>query len=269
MKLRKWMAGLLTVLLVSVLVLPTGAQAASQKSLKDVVSITVDKTNLVASDDYNENTASIKIDSDLKDVLYTDVHSKVSDPTVISATDGVGFVTVKALKPGTSTVTLSAKDYAPVDITFNVTAPSDALTPEEQALELQFQQTKTYLGQLEKLASYENQALLYYDKYRYVSSSNRKQAYYAFNKVIIPTYSKFLYGLKNVHTTNSYLEANHQNYVKGVSLQLQGLTLIKKALSTSRISSSLYKQANFKIDSGRNLVNLYTKNLKEYTQKFQ
>ncbi|AWB43058.1 hypothetical protein DCC85_01635 [Paenibacillus sp. CAA11] len=284
MKFTKMMAGLLTFLLVSMAVLPAGASAAATKSLKEVCTITVDKTDLIVSDDYSKGSGYIQLQCDLKQVLYTDISSKAGNPAVVSTMDGIGGVTVKALRPGTSSVTVSANGYDPVQFNFTVadtgtstgtpadngssTDPSSS-TEYDPAYLLLLQQTQNYMAQLEKIIPYETKALDTYNKYRYVTSKTRKEAYYAFNGTIIPNYTKFLGSLKTVKTSNSFLAQNHNNYIKGVSLQLQGLTLMKKALYSSKINTNLYKQANAKIDAGRKLLDQYFKGIDKHMAQFE
>ncbi|MGF7048933.1 hypothetical protein J2T13_003441 [Paenibacillus sp. DS2015] len=142
---------------------------------------------------------------------------------------------------------------------------------EEYEYDPEFAEFLDYADQLELIASFENKAISSFEKYAYVNitSSNRKQAFITLNNSVVPNYTKFVVALKKIKPTNTTLKNIHATYIKGASLQLQGLTLMKNSLSTTKINSKLFYQANSKLDTGRTLVSKYSNDIDSYVAKFE
>ncbi|WP_458120240.1 hypothetical protein [Paenibacillus sp. Z6-24] len=126
-----------------------------------------------------------------------------------------------------------------------------------------------YLDQLGKIAAYEDKAVDTYNSVRYVTSSNRKKTYTAMNNTVVPSYTKFVTGLKQIKPSTPELAKIHGKYIKAASLQLQALTLFKKYVSTPQLKSATLKQANLKVDAGIKMLHEYYEDMKQYSKKFE
>ncbi|AJS60955.1 hypothetical protein [Paenibacillus sp. IHBB 10380] len=126
-----------------------------------------------------------------------------------------------------------------------------------------------YADQLELIAKFEDKAVTVYTKYSYITSSNRKQTYAAFNNTIIPNYTKFVVGLKKIKPTTPELKKIHETYIKGASLQLQAFTLFKNSLSSKSINYKVFDQGNVKLAAGYKLVQKSSDDLEAYAATFE
>ncbi|WP_068613416.1 hypothetical protein [Paenibacillus tuaregi] len=271
MKMSKFTRWLMAAPLISALAFPTISAAAPQKAVSDVCTFEVPTYDLVVSKDAKKNSTSIAYTCQTG-ILSIDVSSKAEDSSVVKTEDGFGHIDVTALKPGSTDVLVSVYGYGePARIKFNVAAESDqgTETPETPAVQEDpaIQQLQDYIGQMKKLVNYENTAVNTYNKYQYVSSKNRKEAYYAFANTIVPNYTKFVAGIKAMKTPNADLKRINALYIKGSSYQLEALTLMKKALYNTKIDSKLYKQANAKLAEGRKLISQFSSEFEKYTNK--
>ncbi len=126
----------------------------------------------------------------------------------------------------------------------------------------------SYGDQLDAIAVYEERAVDTYNKFRYVTSANRKQAYSALTYTVIPNYTKFLAGLKQIKPESVQLAKIHANYIKATSLHLEAMTLFKKYVSSPKLDVSILNKANKKVDAGMAALNSYKKALDAYGAQF-
>ncbi|ANF95479.1 hypothetical protein [Paenibacillus bovis] len=126
-----------------------------------------------------------------------------------------------------------------------------------------------YLRQIQKIDSYEDKAVKTYNSYRYVTSSNRKKAYAAMSNIVVPNYTQFVIGLKQIKPEDPQLAKIHGKYIKATSLQLQALTLFQKYVSTPQLNAATLKQANLKVDAGINMLKEYRNDIDQYEEQFK
>ncbi|MNX31035.1 hypothetical protein D3C86_612110 [compost metagenome] len=260
MKTYRFTRWLFATILIAVLAFPSVSAAAEVKPLTDdVCTFQVDTHDLVVSNDpYKVGTTIHYKCAD--GILSIDVNSTSDNPSVVSTEDGFGIIDVYAEGPGSANVVITVYGYEPISIPFNVTEPQ-----EDPAIG----QIKDYAAIMQKLAPYENKAIDTSNKYSYLTSKNRKEAYVALANTIIPNYTKFISGLKAVKTPNKELARLNGIYIKGASLQLEGMTIMKKALYSTKIDSKLVKQANAKLTSGRKLISQFSTEFDSYINKFK
>ncbi|MGF7048932.1 hypothetical protein J2T13_003440 [Paenibacillus sp. DS2015] len=146
----------------------------------------------------------------------------------------------------------------------------DLYTDEEPEYDPEYAALLEYVDALELIAKFEDKAVTSYTKNnRYVTASNRKQTYAAFNNTIIPNYTKFVVGLKRIKPTTPKLKQIHDTYIKGASLQLQAFTLFKKSLGSATINYKTFDQANVKLAAGYKLVDKYINDFQAYIDLFE
>lgn len=150
----------------------------------------------------------------------------------------------------------------------DVTTEEDPWADLDPALVAEAQALTDYADQLDRIAMYEDKAVDTYNKFRYVTSANRKQAYAALTYTVIPNYTKFLVGMKQIKPANSQLAKIHTHYIKAASLHLEAMKLFQKYVSSTTLNVSILNQANAKIDAGMTALNVYKKALTAYTAKF-
>ncbi|AJS60956.1 hypothetical protein [Paenibacillus sp. IHBB 10380] len=278
---------LLAFILISTLVFPTVTSAAKQRSLEDVCTVSVDKKDLfVASNPEYADRGHIDLTCDIKQITFTDLYSTVENPRIVKADDFLTQFDVTALSTGSTYVNINAPGYTPIKIKFNVGDSSKSVTNNKDTDEDYYSEDDTYTedqgeydpeygaflfyaDQVELLAKLEDKAIAAYNQNNYMTSSNRKKTYLAFNNTIVPTYTKFVVGLKKIKPSQTELKKIHATFIKGASLQLEGLTLIKKSISTQTINMKTFNQAQTKLDAGRKLVKKYSADLEAYAATFE
>lgn len=147
----------------------------------------------------------------------------------------------------------------------------DTYTDEDidPALLEEYEQLLDYADDVAVLADYENKSVEKLNTFNGFGTSNRKPAYTALTKTIIPNYTLFLKGMKKIKTNNKEIASMHKVYIKGASLNLQGMKLIKKGLSTSKVNyTSVQKGINL-IGQGGDLVEQFNDRFANYIVKFE
>ncbi|RUT31850.1 hypothetical protein EJP77_10730 [Paenibacillus zeisoli] len=260
MKTYRFTKWLFATILIAVLAFPSVSAAAEVKPLTDdVCTFQVDTHDLVVSKDpYKVGTTIYYKCAD--GILSIDVDSTSDNPSVVTTEDGFGSIDVYAEGPGDANVIITVYGYEPIRIPFHVTEP-----PVNPAI----QQIKDYAAALDKLVPYEDKAIDTSNKYSFFTSKNRKESYLAYANTVIPNYTKFVAGLKAIKTSNTELARLNGLYIKGASLQLEGMNLVKKALYSTKVDSKLIKQANDKLTAGRKLISQFSTGLSAYMNKFK
>ncbi|GFN34191.1 hypothetical protein [Paenibacillus xylaniclasticus] len=132
----------------------------------------------------------------------------------------------------------------------------------------QKQEVVDYFEALEKISKYETKALDAYSKIIIVTSKNRKETYLLFANTIVPNYEKFVKGLKAIKApTTPELLKLHKAGINATSQQLDGLTMMKKALYKNPMDSSAWDKANKIINKAAPLVNKWGDDLVAYYDK--
>lgn len=175
---------------------------------------------------------------------------------------------VFAAEDTTSTDTIDS-EWSSEDNSTNV--DEDTYSDEEidPALLEEYEQLLDYADDFSVLADYENKSVDKLNTFNGFGTSNRKQAYTALTKTIIPNYTLFLKGMKKIKTDNKELSAMQKVYIKGASLNLQGMKLLQKGLSTSKVNYTSVQKGIDLIGQGDNLVEQFNDRFDNYVTKFQ
>ncbi|WP_156934332.1 hypothetical protein [Paenibacillus zanthoxyli] len=277
-----------------VLLFPVSAFAADKK-LDSVVDFTGFKTTLTVGE--TANFSALIHDSSLLEIGDYDYVPVSSDTSVLQVESVSTYYShIHAVGAGTATLTVDVgHGYAPYTVTIKVVSSQDSVNdsaedstnndpvdysatdayygtdedyPDDDANDVMLDALVDYVDQLTPLEKYENLALSAYNKYRVVSPPNRKQAYLAFNKVIVPNYTKLVVGLKKIDPSNDELAAIHSYYLSGAKLQLEGFTIMKNSLYSTKIDKKKYAEANKKMTAGTALFNKALAKMDEYTSKY-
>lgn len=175
---------------------------------------------------------------------------------------------VFAAEDTTSTDTIDS-EWSSEDNSTNV--DEDTYSDEEidPALLEEYEQLLDYADDFSVLADYENKSVDKLNTFNGFGTSNRKQAYTALTKTIIPNYTLFLKGMKKIKTDNKELSAMQKVYIKGASLNLQGMKLLQKGLSTSKVNYTSVQKGIDLIGQGGDLVEQFNDRFDNYVTKFQ
>ncbi|WP_028588793.1 hypothetical protein [Paenibacillus massiliensis] len=126
-----------------------------------------------------------------------------------------------------------------------------------------------YWDQLDQLDVYQGKAVDAYNNAPRLTNATRKQIFLALNNTIIPNYTKYVSGLKQIQPANPELAAIHQKIIRGSYLQLENMMLYKKAVSKTKINWTLYYQSNAKNEAGKKLMYQAKLDLYEYEGRFK
>jgi len=155
-----------------------------------------------------------------------------------------------------STTTYSEDEYYEVD----TSEDEPELTADEEDF-------LNYLDQLDSASVYEEKAFNALGGGFYITSSNRKSVYLKLTNTAIPNYTKYVSKLKLIKPQNAELQKIHANLIKGSYTQLEGFQLAKKAVSKTTVNSTVLKQANAKIDTGKKNIEKFHKEISAYANK--
>ncbi|WP_411344976.1 hypothetical protein ACE3MZ_02465 [Paenibacillus sp. WLX1005] len=176
------------------------------------------------------------------------------------------FYAASTYAASNNSTTAPSTDNASEDVSEDT---EDLLSEVAPALRAEAQGLLDYGDALTAIATYEEKAVDTYNDYRYITSANRKQAYAAMTYTVIPSYTKFVAGLKQIKPANAELAKIHNKYIKAATLQLEALNLFKKYVASSKLNVSVLSQANQKITAGMNELNAYKAAVEKYSAKFE
>ncbi|AIQ10950.1 hypothetical protein [Paenibacillus durus] len=277
-----------------VLLFPASAFAADEK-LESVVDFTGFNTTLTVGEtagfsalihvssmseigDYDfvpvsSDTSVLQVES--VSTYYSHIHAVGTGTATLTVDIGHGYtpytVTIKVVDSQDS-VNNSAEDSTnndPVDYTASDDYyGTDEDYTDDDANDVMLDALIEYVDQMAPLEKYENSALSAYNKYRVVTPSNRKKAYLAFNNVIVPNYTKLVVGLKKIEPLNEELNVIHSHLLSGSKLQLEGFTIMKTSLYSTKIDYKKLTNANKKLAAGRALFDKAKTEINEYTTKY-
>ncbi len=277
-----------------VLLFPVSAFAADKK-LESVVDFTGFNTTLTVGE--TAGFSSLIHVSSMSEIGGYDYVPVSSDTSVLQVEPiSTYYSHIHAVGAGTATLTVDVgHGYAPYTVTIKVVGSQDSVNHSAEdstnndpvdytasddyygtdgdytdgdANEVMLDALIKYLNQMALLEKYEKSALSAYNKYRVVTPSNRKQAFLAFNNVIVPNYTKLVVGVKKVVPSNEELAVIHSYYLSGAKLQLEGLTMMKSSLYSTKIDNKKFANANKKIAAGIALFNKAEAKINEYTSKY-
>lgn len=175
---------------------------------------------------------------------------------------------VFAAEDTTSTDTIDS-EWSSEDNSTNVDEDTYSGEEIDPALLEEYEQLLDYADDFSVLADYENKSVDKLNTFNGFGTSNRKQAYAALTKTIIPNYTLFLKGMKKIKTDNKELSAMQKVYIKGASLNLQGMKLLQKGLSTSKVNYTSIQKGIDLIGQGGDLVEQFNDRFDNYVTKFQ
>ncbi|GIP30144.1 hypothetical protein J23TS9_52740 [Paenibacillus sp. J23TS9] len=155
-----------------------------------------------------------------------------------------------------------ADDYSYIDVTGDASYLGEDET--EYIIPSELQDLQDYADMLAPIEVYETNAITAYEKYRVVTSSNRKAAHNSLTNTVIPNYKKVVSMTSKISAPNAELQAIHSLMVKGAKLQLEGFTLMQQAI----YKKTSFTAANKKLDAGRAAINQYTAKVQAYADKY-
>ncbi|MFB5676660.1 hypothetical protein ACE3NQ_19205 [Paenibacillus terreus] len=182
-------------------------------------------------------------------------------PAISSAAEAVNNTT-----ESTSTNTVSGEETAPTDETVDQEGSYEDLDPE---LVQEYLEYLDYWDQLDQLYIYEDKAIDGYNNAPQLTNATRKQIFLVLNNTVIPNYTKYVSGLKQIQPSNPELASIHQKLIRGAYLQLEDMMLYKKAVSKSKINWSMYYQSNAKNAAGKKLLDQAEADLYQYEARFE
>lgn len=146
----------------------------------------------------------------------------------------------------------------------------DTYSDIEVAPELQqaFDDYIDYYNQYKEWVPYETKAVSILNKYKKVLASTRKQAYSEMTNIAIPNYKKFLSGIKQMKPNNTDLSTMHSKFIKGTTLQLEGMILFQKYVSKLNPDPTIIKKANVKFTQGQLLISEFNEEIALYNAQF-
>lgn len=120
-------------------------------------------------------------------------------------------------------------------------------------------------NELPKVSSLETEAV---GAYQSISGSNYTSdsaMYYTIKQTVLPKYEEFSSKLAAIHPATEEIIAMHGEYVKAASDQLEAFKLI--CLAIEKQDAEVIKQANSDLSEGRNLIEVWKKDLTEKCKK--
>ncbi|MFM9282456.1 hypothetical protein [Paenibacillus jiagnxiensis] len=181
-------------------------------------------------------------------------------PAVSSAAEAV------ATPESSSTNNVPSEETVPADETVSDEGSYEDLDP---VLVQEYMEYLDYWDQLDQLDVYEDKAVDGYNNAPGLTNATRKQIFLVLNNTVIPNYTKYVSGLKQIQPSNSELAAIHQKLVRGSYLQLEDMMLYKKAVSKTKINWSVYYQSNAKNAAGKKLLEQAEAELIKYEARFE
>ncbi|MBY9077310.1 hypothetical protein KIH86_15555 [Paenibacillus sp. HN-1] len=236
------------------LLLPAQPAAAAGANLKDQANFTFSAYKM----DVGESvTLVISPAQEMSQFNVLDLEPVSSDESVlqVESTDYFKYK-ITGLSEGTADIVFTYPGYDELRFTLTV-----GTSQEEKDY-------WAYKQQFEKVAQYDDVAMTYYAKYQLVTTSTRKQAYYAYDKVIVPNVTQALAQSKKIKTDNPELATLHQDYIKGMKTKLDAVILFKKALAPSSPAKFSFVSANNKIKESNKYITLHLQEVKAYLKKY-
>lgn len=182
---------------------------------------------------------------------------------------GTSLIPTASVFAAEETATSTDSEWMTEDDSTNV--DEDTYTEEDvdPALVEEYEQAMAYMDQLTPLQNYEDTAINQLHQLGVLNASTRKHVYKKLNKTIIPNYTKFVKGMKKIKPENEELIAIHKQTLQAISLQLQGMTLIQKSVSTTKINLKTLNTGIDKLTKGSAMIDEVYDYFNTYITKFQ
>ncbi|MFP4976770.1 hypothetical protein ACE6ED_15295 [Paenibacillus sp. CN-4] len=254
-----------------------GQVSAAGKSILDIV--TIEEPSVIGVGDSEE--FSVVIDDwsveGVGSMNFTPVSSNPSVARVESLSPT--FAIIHGEKPGTAVLTVNiGGGYEPYKVEVEVVASEDesgmdnedtykenVLSPESLR---KMEDLEAYMKKVELLVTYEENASELFNQNRYVNSSNRKKAFLTFQNYVIPNYTKLVNGMNKITPPNDELKQIHAKIKYGSQMQLEGIKLIKDAVSTKKINDAKFSAGNKKIMEGQQYIETANRMVDQYVDKY-
>lgn len=255
-----------------------GQVSAAGKSILDIVTIEEEPTVIGVGD--SEEFSVIIDDWSVEGVGSMNFTPVSSNPGVARVESlGPTFAIIHGEKPGTATLTVNiGGGYEPYKIEVEVVDAADVSgmddedTYEENSLSPEslrkIADLEAYMEKVEPLVTYEENATKLFNQNRYVNSSNRKKAFLTFQNYVIPNYTKLVNGMNKITPPNDELKQIHAKYKYGAQVQLEGMTLIKDAVSTKKINDAKFNAGNKKLAEGQKYIAKANDMIDQYIDKY-
>lgn len=100
------------------------------------------------------------------------------------------------------------------------------------------------------------------------NNSTRKTFFLSLNNTVVPNYTKFVSGLKNLKPNNAELKEIHNYYLAGAKLQLEGFIIMRDSLKTTKINYYKFETGNKKVIEGAKQLDKMSALLDKYESKY-
>lgn len=266
MKRKSLIYSLMLAIILSV-VSGAGNISAAARSITDIVKVT--KPTEIKMGEWKSYQIAITdwTDGDVENYDFTPISSDENIVKVVRKTKWVSEL--HALNKGAATLTVNiGEKFEPYVFTVQVvddytvipeTTPTPTPEPTSPVVikeptheEIMVKDIQDYIRQLEPLITYEEKAINAHNQNKGPNDTTRKTFFLSLNNTVVPNYTKFVSGLKNLkpNTANAELKEIHNYYVAGAKLQLEGFTIMRDSLKTTKIDYSKFYAGNKKVKEG-------------------
>lgn len=276
MKRKSFIYSLLLAIIVSI-VSGSGSIHAAARNITDIVKVT--KPTEIKVGEWKSYKIAITdwTDADVTDHDFTPTSSDENIIKVVRKTQWVSEL--HAMNKGTATFTVNiGEKFEPYVFTVQVVddytiipePTKPVVVKEATQAEIMLQDLLDYTDQLQILVNYEKKAITTINQNKVVNDSTRKTIFLALNNTVVPNYTKFVSGLKNIKPKNNNAELKeiHNYCLAGAKLQLEGFTIMRDSLKTTKINFTKYNAGDKKGAEGIKLLNKAEALLDKYTKKY-
>lgn len=274
MKRKSWIYSLMLAIIVSV-VFGVGSIYAAARNITDIVKVTKPAEIKVGEWKSYEIAITDWTDADVTEHDFTPISSDENVVKVVRKTQWVSEL--HAINKGNATLTVNiGEKFEPY--VFNVQVVDDytvipeptkpVVIKEPTHEEIMLQDLEDYIEQLQPLGSYEKKAITTLNQNRLLNDSTRKTLFLTLNNTVLPNYTKFVSGLKNLKANNAELKEIHTYYLAGAKLQLEGFTIMRDSLKTTKINWSKFNAGEKKGAEGIKQLNKSEMLLDKYAIKY-
>ncbi|MEK3699753.1 hypothetical protein NYE33_22505 [Paenibacillus sp. FSL R10-2199] len=260
MKRKSLIYSLMLAIIVSV-VSGSGSIHAAARNITDIVKVTKPAEIKVGEWKSYEIAITDWTDADVTEHDFTPISSDENVVKVVRKTNWVSEL--HAINKGIATLTVNiGEKFEPYVFTVQVVdeytvIPEPTSEPTKPVVikeptreEIMLRDLEDYYEQLQPIASYENKAIDTFIQNRHLNDSTRKSLFLTLNNTVLPNYTKFVSGLKNLKANNAELKEIHNYYLAGAKLQLEGFTIMRDSLKTTKINYSKFETGNKKVIEG-------------------
>ncbi|ETT32905.1 hypothetical protein C162_30944 [Paenibacillus sp. FSL R7-269] len=284
MKQKNLIYALMLALILSV-VSGAGNISAAARNITDIVKVTKPTEIKIGELKSFQIAITDWTDGDVADYDFTPISSDENIVKVVRKTQWVSEL--HALNKGTATLTVNiGEKFEPyvfnvqvVDDYTVIPEPTPTPTPEPTNPvvikeptheEIMIKDVEEYSKQLELLENYEEKAITTYNQLidLRIKDSTRKTFFLSLSNTVVPNYTKFVSGLKYVKVNNAELKEIHNHYLAGAKLQLEGMTIMRDSLKTTKINYPKFEAGYNKVGEGVKQLDKAELLLDNYIRKY-